>query len=267
MTESASMPEDEIRPISHWSTNDKVFSLILPLLNQGARVADVGAGEGFFSKKVGDYLNSAGRDPRELLAACDLFPEFFRYRGVECDPVTASGRLPYPDNTFDVVCSLEVIEHLEDQFLFTRELHRILKPGGIAVISTPNVLNINSRLRTLHSGFAVLFDPLPLSSKDPVHTAGHIHPISWYYLAYMLARAGFDDPSVEYDRFKNSARGLLSFAGWYVGLGNWFFRRRLHKRNPQVEHENQRILSALNSYHMLISRSIIAVARKTGHRT
>lgn len=254
----------DIRPISHWSTNDKVFSIVQPLLDQGAVVVDVGAGEGFFSKKMGDYLATTGRVPADRLAACDLFPEFFRYAGVSCDPVSPDGRLPYADASFDVVCSLEVIEHLEDQFLFTRELCRILKPGGVAIISTPNVLNINSRLRTLYAGFAVLFDPLPLSTSDPVHTAGHIHPLTYYYLAYMLRRAGFASVSVEYDRLKNSARGLLLLAGWYVGLGHWLFRRRLRRRNPAVELENRPILEALHSHHMLISRSVIAVARKGG---
>lgn len=262
MTVSPPSAEAEIRPISHWSTNDKAFSLVQPFLDRGARIADVGAGEGFFSKKMGDYVAASGHDPSDSLAACDLFPEFFRYRGITCDAVSMDGLLPYDDGTFDVVCSLEVIEHLEDQFLFTRELLRILKPGGIAIISTPNVLNINSRLRIVHSGFAVLFDPLLLSSNDPVHTSGHINPVSYYYLAYMLSRAGFADVSVEYDRLKSSARGLLVLAGWYVAIGNALFRRRFHMRSPKVDAENRTVLNALNSYHMLVARSVIVVARK-----
>lgn len=255
--------EVNIRPISHWSTNDKAFLLIQPILDSHGSILDVGAGEGFFSKKMGDYLMSKGQKPSDSLAACDLFPELFRYRDITCDQVSVDGRLPYDDDTFDAACSLEVIEHLEDQFLFTRELLRILKPGGTAIISTPNVLNINSRLRTLHSGFAVLFDPLLLSSSDPVHTSGHINPVSYYYLAYMLFRAGFADVSVEFDRLKNSSRGLLIFAGWYVVLGNALFRYRRRKRNPQANAENREILNDLNCHKMLISRSVIAVARKS----
>ena len=52
------------------------------------------------------------------------------------------------------------------------------------------MLNLNSRVRYLHSGFTVLFDPLLLSSDDPRHTAGHINPVPYYYLAYQLRRAG-----------------------------------------------------------------------------
>ncbi|HEY5417757.1 MAG TPA: methyltransferase domain-containing protein, partial [Gemmatimonadaceae bacterium] len=121
--------DTDIRPISHTSTNDKVFSLVLPHLREGARVVDVGAGEGYFSKMVGDRVQAElERAPESMLAACDLFPEFFRYSGIRCDPINADGSLPYADESFDVACSLEVIEHIKDQFAFARELHRVVKP-------------------------------------------------------------------------------------------------------------------------------------------
>jgi len=47
---------------------------------------------------------------------------------------------PFPDNAFDVVMWCEVIEHLNENPVFTlSEIHRVLKPGGAVVISTPNV--------------------------------------------------------------------------------------------------------------------------------
>jgi len=211
---------------------------------------------------MGDHLQAEGKSPEAQLAACDLFPSGFHYQGITCDAVTADGRLPYDDASFDVACSLEVIEHLEDQFLFLREMARILKPGGVAIISTPNVLNINSRLRTLRSGFAILFDPLPISTNDPVHTSGHIHPISYYYLSYMLSRSGFTQVAPHYDRMKSSGKFLLALFSWYFYPGRYFFRRRLQKRNPNVERENRATLDALNSASMLLSRSVIAVATR-----
>jgi SAM-dependent methyltransferase len=252
---------ETIRPISHQSTNDFVFSLVQPHLERGARILDAGAGEGFFSKKMGDYLEAQGKS-LDQLAACDLFPQAFRYTGIVCEGVSLDGRFPYDDASFDIVCSLEVIEHIEDQFHFTRELYRILKPGGLAIISTPNVLNINSRLRTLRSGFPVLFDPLPLSTNDPVHTSGHINPVSYYYLSYMLSRAGFRTIAPYYDRAKNSARALLALSGWYISLGNWLFNRRLRSKNSLAYRENTDTLKAMNSIAMLTSRSIIAAATK-----
>ncbi len=42
------------------------------------------------------------------------------------------------DNTYDSIVSFQVIEHIEDDFLFLKEIHRVLKPGGIALLTTPN---------------------------------------------------------------------------------------------------------------------------------
>jgi SAM-dependent methyltransferase len=255
--------ENEIRPISHRSTNDKVLQIVLPLLEPGVRVADIGAGEGFFSQLLGEHVKSKlGLEPAEVITACDIFPEYFRYPEVSCLKISPDGRLPYDDESIDIACSLEVIEHVEDQFAFTRELHRILRPGGLAIISTPNVLNLNSRWRNLHSGFATLFDPLLLSSADPVHTSGHINPVSYYYLAYQLRRAGFAATRVEYDRFKDSARFLLIICGPMIWIGNQLFKRRLKSRKKDVADENESILGEMWSLRMLTSRSVIAIARK-----
>jgi SAM-dependent methyltransferase len=253
----------DIRPISHQSTNNKVFSLVLPYLHDGVRIVDVGAGEGYFSKMVGDRLQSElRRAPDSALAACDLFPEFFRYPGIRCDPINPDGTLPYADSSFDVACSLEVIEHIKDQFAFARELHRVVKPNGVAIVSTPNVLNLNSRVRYLHSGFTVLFDPLLLSSEDPRHTGGHINPVPYYYLAYQLRRAGFRSVTVHYDRFKTSARALLAVWGPFIAIAHALFRGKLASKKPDVTAENADLLRDLNSVSMLTSRSVIAVATK-----
>lgn len=42
------------------------------------------------------------------------------------------------DNAYDVLITFQVIEHIEKDDLFLKELHRVLKPGGIALVTTPN---------------------------------------------------------------------------------------------------------------------------------
>jgi ubiquinone/menaquinone biosynthesis C-methylase UbiE len=53
-----------------------------------------------------------------------------------------SGNIPplteFTDNTFDTVISFQVIEHIQDDALFLKEIYRVLKPGGVALITTPN---------------------------------------------------------------------------------------------------------------------------------
>lgn len=53
-----------------------------------------------------------------------------------------SGNIPplsdFKDNSFDSIVSFQVIEHIQDDHLFLKEINRVLKPGGIALITTPN---------------------------------------------------------------------------------------------------------------------------------
>jgi ubiquinone/menaquinone biosynthesis C-methylase UbiE len=240
-----------------------MFELARPFLVAGARVLDLGAGEGYFSRLIGEHLrHGIGMDPSAVLSACDAVPAQFRYADVACDGIGDAGDLPYADQKFDLVCSLEVIEHVEDQFAFLREAHRVLKPGGMLVLSTPNVLNMNSRWRFLHSGFAQLFDPLPLDERDIVHTSGHIHPVSYYYLAYALRATGFRGVGVTYDHYKRSAVALLVLLAPLIGLGRIGFRLRMRRKRPREMEQNRHFVKAMDSFAMLTSRSIIVSARR-----
>lgn len=61
-------------------------------------------------------------------------------------------KLPYLDNSLDLVTAFQIIEHLENPFLIMRETHRILKSGGIFMFSVPNPLNLSFRLKFLFTG-------------------------------------------------------------------------------------------------------------------
>ena len=51
----------------------------------------------------------------------------------------------FSDNSFDTIVSFQVIEHIQDDRLFLQEIYRMLKPGGKAIISTPNITHTLSR--------------------------------------------------------------------------------------------------------------------------
>ena len=46
--------------------------------------------------------------------------------------------LPFPDHSFDLVTSFQVVEHVADPGPYLREIRRVLRPGGIAILTTPN---------------------------------------------------------------------------------------------------------------------------------
>lgn len=56
----------------------------------------------------------------------------------------AQNPLPFPSEFFEVITACELIEHLTDPETFLREAHRLLKPGGLLFISTPNAKSIFS---------------------------------------------------------------------------------------------------------------------------
>lgn len=61
-------------------------------------------------------------------------------------------KLPYADGSFDVVTAWEVFEHLENPYFCIREIYRILKPGGLFLLSMPNLFHLESRLMFFKKG-------------------------------------------------------------------------------------------------------------------
>jgi 2-polyprenyl-3-methyl-5-hydroxy-6-metoxy-1,4-benzoquinol methylase len=68
-------------------------------------------------------------------------------------------------NSYGLVTAIEVIEHLESPVSFLRNVRRLLSPGGVAVISTPNVESLPTRLRFLGSGKIRMMD----DRGEPTH--------------------------------------------------------------------------------------------------
>jgi 2-polyprenyl-3-methyl-5-hydroxy-6-metoxy-1,4-benzoquinol methylase len=58
-------------------------------------------------------------------------------RGFTASVQIDSYRLPYADNSFDVITMFDVVEHIEDDHTAMKEVARILKPGGRVIISVP----------------------------------------------------------------------------------------------------------------------------------
>lgn len=252
----------DIAPLSHSVTTERVLGLLDGLDWERARVCDVGAGNGYFSQALGERLRGRGLDPAAHLAACDVVPEAFRYAPVACARIGADGRLPYDDASFDAVVSIEVVEHVENQFAFLRELARIARPGAPLVVTTPNTLNANSRLRTLLQGFPLLFDPLPLAAGDVRHLSGHIHPIGPYFLAIAALRAGLVEPRFHPDRTKTSAVIQTALLAPALRLAAAAQRRRLRRKWPGIYEQNAALLRAVNGWGMLTCRTAVLEVRK-----
>lgn len=248
--------------LSNPRTTEAVQTLLAELDWSRARVADVGAGRGHFCAVLGEELRARGLEPHAHLAPCDRHPESFQYAPVPCARVAPDGRLPYADGSCDAVVSIEVIEHVEDPFAFLRELARIARPGARVIVTTPNVLSLPSRVRTLVWGFPELFDPLPLTGADERLLSGHIHPIAPYFLALAALRAGLEQPTLSGDRRKRSALAWLPFLAPFLLASGAFQRARLARKQPEVLAQNRSLLDELGGVGLLTARTVILCARK-----
>jgi len=173
-------------------------------------------------------------------------------------------RLPYADGSFDLVTASEVIEHLENFRQVIREMFRVCRPGGVIVLTTPNVLNIKSRLRYLTWGFANLFGPLPVGNEALFSTAGHINPVGFFYIAHALADAGFEGIRASTDKFQKS--GLLPWLLLWLPIHfqTWRAWRLERRKFRTLTPENEPLLRAVNSRQLLLGRTAVVTARKPG---
>jgi SAM-dependent methyltransferase len=95
------------------------------------RLLDIGCGTGATITHLRKYGVVHGIDMSPLALG------YCHERG-ECRVVCASATdLPFHEGTFDIVTALDVIEHLDDDRRGVSEIHRVLKPGGTALIFVP----------------------------------------------------------------------------------------------------------------------------------
>ncbi len=104
--------------------------------NPNARLLDLGCHSGGLTLKIAQNLNTKQFYGIEL----DYNKAERAYKnGVKVIACDANASIPFIDNFFDIVTANQVLEHLYNTDNFFREIYRLLKKGGYAVISVPNI--------------------------------------------------------------------------------------------------------------------------------
>lgn len=115
----------------HALIDDLEASTVIPFV-RGKRVLEIGCGTGLVLERLTPHAGS--------VVGVDLSPgmlELARRRALEVYEGSATA-LPFPDASFDVVCSFKVLAHVPDVRAALSEAARVLRPGGIAVLEFYN---------------------------------------------------------------------------------------------------------------------------------
>src|SRR3989338_3523493 len=128
-----------------WIHKEKFIYDFVGRLSKGIKVLDIGCGNGHF-------LSRLREQGCQNLQGVDI-ANYLQDKSIAHSVVDINvEKLPFPDNSFDVVTAFQVLEHLENYFLIEQEIKRILKPGGYFIFSVPNQMNFFFRLKFALTG-------------------------------------------------------------------------------------------------------------------
>ncbi len=247
---------------SEQSTSSQLREMAMPGVHSAARrllensprgtLIELGAGEGPLSAWAVDK----GFD----VVAVDINADNFRAPGVRfVQGDLNSLPLSFLDESADVVVCLEVIEHLENPFALLREVSRLLRPGGRAILSTPNETNLCSRLSYFASGFFSDASYVMKNASPDEHYYPHINCLPLPTLEYAWRKAGLEMNAFECSRSRAAAWFLLPF----LAPLQWFrLATRHHKKQHADRTTETRVYRMMNDPRVLTGRILVFELQK-----
>ncbi|MBI2589902.1 class I SAM-dependent methyltransferase [Candidatus Berkelbacteria bacterium] len=194
----------EPKPIATPKLHERVMNIFLKDgIPRKAAILDAGCGEGAL-------LNELRKMGYKNLHGTDIEKEKFSADGVEFKKANLNEKIPFNDNSFDFVFSIENLEHLDSPYTAIKEFHRVLRKGGKAIISTPNPNNWYQKLYFLATGgFHGFFAGEPGKKV-------HVTPIFLWYLKKLI-HGMFEIEEVHYHR------PMIPFFRFEMPFKNSFF--------------------------------------------
>lgn len=172
---------------------DRFLARYLPVAGNGAKLLDVGCGTGHH---LAD-LQARGYDAAGVDGSSDMLAHA-RDRNPGADIRQADVEaLPFPDASFDFVLCVEVLRYLPDPRACVREMARVLRPGGVALVTASPLFSLNgypavNRIarfvpRTRLTKLRQFFTPAGRAHRqfreagfDPVRVHGvYFGPVNW----------------------------------------------------------------------------------------
>jgi len=217
------------------------------LSDQPRQALDIPAGSGVFAEKVEQLGHH--------VVKVDLHGnEGFVFANME-------ERLPFEDASFDFVTSMEGLEHVINPVDLLRELMRITRPGGHVVISTPNIVNLWSRLQFLFTGSFYQFGANGVRQPwGQMVDRNHISPFTPLHLCYVMGAFGAELADVRVDRAKKKV--LMPLYWLMKPLVHVWTRKETRGARPDTYPGVKDIAALMTGGKLAFGRSQILVFRK-----
>lgn len=167
-----------------------IVSGLLGLPPQSTRILDVGCSRGQFVRAAADLgYRAEGVEPAPHIAAAARATGLTVHQGLLEEQ-------RFPEGTFDALTLFEVVEHLRQPLELLRECRRVLRPGGILMLSTGN-----ARSWTV-AAMGARWDYFHIA-KD----GGHVSFFNPASIRLLAARSGFDAQRIDTRRVKFHEKG------------------------------------------------------------
>jgi SAM-dependent methyltransferase len=210
---------------------------------------DISAGDGLSSRMLAErgwrVFSTERKTSRQGWVATDLDSD-----------------LPFRSARFDLVLMLEVIEHLADIPHALGEVARVTRPGGVAIITTPNRLNVTSRIHHLLTGF-YKGRRAPLPYRYRVQDGRNWHVMGLNDFHWMAHGVGLRMDRVGRSRRKLRAKIFAPLLYPFIAAASWMLYVRGIK-DPVQRAINRELFGFMTSPSLLMDENIIMRFRRTG---
>jgi len=144
--------KEELEYLPTWKKvwrKEKRIPLSISLINNKGKILDIGC-------RWGDVTNEIYKKNKNIIGI-EFVSKFVKmarkkYPHIKFK-VGDAQKIPFDNNSFNTIFIGEVIEHLINQEKAIKEIHRVLKPHGELILSTPNIASLRCRIKLLLGKF------------------------------------------------------------------------------------------------------------------